>query len=92
VTFFANTYPQYGIPELVELRVTEVVAVDETVRVKKSQRRKALEEAKSAAYQAEWELKRAREQAAEAQATIERLARLPQEVEARRQARKTRVV
>ena len=40
VTFFANNYPKYGVPELVELRVTEVVTLNEDVRVKKSMNRK----------------------------------------------------
>lgn len=36
VTFFAKAYPQYGVPDLVELHVTQTVVVDESVRVAKS--------------------------------------------------------
>lgn len=38
VTFFANTYPQYGIPDLVELRVTEMIAVRILIRKRCSRR------------------------------------------------------
>jgi len=34
ITFFAKNYPEYGIPELVELRVTEMVVVEQESRVK----------------------------------------------------------
>lgn len=74
VTFFANTYPQYGIPDLVELRVTEMIAVQEVKRVKKSQSRKEKHEAEMKKQRAEWEKKRAEEQIAKAQATLRRLA------------------
>jgi len=35
VTYFAKHYPQYGIPELVELTVTGFEVLDETERVTK---------------------------------------------------------
>ena len=73
VTFFANNYPKFGIPELVELRVTDVVVLDETARVKKSMDRKAKTEAAAKAYWAKCKLEEAEKQMAEAQATIRRL-------------------
>lgn len=73
VTFFANTYPQFGIPELVELHVTRVEAVQETARVQKSMDRKAKAAAEAKKRHAEWELEQARRKLAEAQATISKL-------------------
>jgi hypothetical protein len=73
VTFFANNYPKYGIPELVELRVTEVVAFKEEIRVMKSQYRKEKEKAERAKRDAEQERKYAEKQLAEAQETLRRL-------------------
>jgi len=35
VTFFAKTWPEYGIPDLVELNVTSTKVLDETERVEK---------------------------------------------------------
>lgn len=35
VTFFARRWPEYGVPELVELKVTESSVIDETDRVAK---------------------------------------------------------
>ena len=75
VTFFANAYPQYGIPEIVELRVNEVVALQETARVKKSMDRKAKKKAEYARRHAEWEAEQAQKNLAEAQATLRRLGR-----------------
>ena len=46
VTFFANNYPNYGIPKLVELHVTKLVSLEETERVKQLQERKKMETAK----------------------------------------------
>lgn len=74
VTFFANTYPQYGIPDLVELRVTEMIAVQEVKRVKKSQNRKEKYAADMKKKHAEWEKQRAEEKIAEGQETLRRLA------------------
>lgn len=59
VTFFANNYPKFGIPDLVALLVTDVVVVNEKERVKESQKRKAKEDAKYAAYKAKWEQEQA---------------------------------
>jgi len=36
VTYFAKNYPQYGIPELVELTITRIEVLDETERVAKA--------------------------------------------------------
>lgn len=75
VTFFASNYPQFGVPKLVALNVTEVVTVDETSRVQKSQDRKAKQEAERAKRHAEWERDRAQKQLEEAQRTLARLGR-----------------
>ena len=41
VTFFANTYPAFGIPDIVEFTVTSGVVLDEGNRVKKAMNDKA---------------------------------------------------
>ena len=75
VTFFANNWPEFGVPELVELRVTEVVVLNEDKRVKKSQYRKEKEKAERAKRHAEWEHQKAQKQLKEAQETLRRLGR-----------------
>ena len=73
VTFFANNYPKFGIPTLIELHVTKMILITETDRVKKSQDRKAKDEAAFEKRQAEWELKQAKRKLNEAKDTIDRL-------------------
>lgn len=73
VTFFATHYPQFGIPEIVELHVTTVLALDETARVRKSIDRKSKEKAAARVRHAEWERSEAERKLAEAQRTLQRL-------------------
>ena len=73
VTFFANNYPKYGIPTLVELHVTKTVICQEAERVKKSQDRKAKYEAEQERRDATWKLQVAQRTLSEAQATITKL-------------------
>lgn len=44
VTFFTQKWPEYGIPEIVVLTVTEISVLNETERVEKSIRNKELKE------------------------------------------------
>ena len=46
VSFFANTYPEYGVPDILELTVTGVTVLDETSRVEKAAKAKAKKELK----------------------------------------------
>lgn len=78
VTFFANAFPQYGIPELVELHVTEVVAIQETDRVQKSQKDKNNRLARYEKWADECKRKAAEKKLEEAKAELDRLDRLPQ--------------
>ena len=73
VTYFAEHFPSFGVPELVELRVTEIVALNESTRVKKSQQKKAAKRARWAENQAKSDLERAERKMKEAQAEIDRL-------------------
>jgi len=73
VTYFVTNYPQFGVPELVELRVTEVVAAKEEDRVQKSQQRKQAAEARRAERQAKYDLERAEHKLKEAQDELNRL-------------------
>lgn len=40
VTYFANAYPQFPLPELVEIAVGKVTILDETARVEKAKKKK----------------------------------------------------
>jgi hypothetical protein len=42
VTWYANNHPEYGIPELIKLVITKIEVVDQTKRVTKAQREKAI--------------------------------------------------
>lgn len=76
VTFFANAYPQFGIPEILELRVNDVVVLQETERVQKSMDRKAKKVADRVRRHAEWEAEQAHKKLAEATETLRRLRRI----------------
>lgn len=73
VTYFANNYPKFKIPQIVELQVTNVVAIDETARVKKAQENKAKADAKYAKYIAEYTRRNAEKQIADAQNILNNL-------------------
>jgi hypothetical protein len=88
VTYFATNHPTYGVPELVELRVTEVVALDETARVQKSRDRKAKQEAAWKERDALHEREVAQRQLNEARDTLERL-RKAEKVANRRRLERT---
>ena len=75
VTWYANHDPKGGIPDLVELRVTEVVAVNEVSRVQKSISRKEKAEAERNKRDAESLRRQAEIKLKEAQDTLEGLKR-----------------
>jgi len=87
VTFFAGAYPKYGVPDIVELRVTEVVAVDEAVRVKKALHRKSVQRERWGIGIDAIRCEMAQKKLKEAQEELARLANIPAKVEARRQSR-----
>ena len=73
VTYFSNTYPQFGVPGLVELHVTRVVATQETERVQKSKVRKEKVKAVRIARHAQLQMNQAKTKLAEALETISKL-------------------
>lgn len=73
VTYFANAYPEYEIPEIVELQVTNAIAIKETARVKKAQENKAKADAKYTKYIAEYTRRNAEKQIADAQNILNNL-------------------
>lgn len=73
ITAYANQHPKDGIPELVELRVTEVCNWPEAQRVRKAMDRKAKQEAERRERHAQWERNMAESKMAEAKATLDRL-------------------
>ena len=73
ITWYANHYPEDGIPELIELRVTEVVAINEDSRVNNSISRKEKATAKHKKMYAENMRRCAEIKLKEAQETLDRL-------------------
>jgi hypothetical protein len=47
ISWFANTYPEYGVPDLVIFKMSDMEVVDESERVQKQARRKELAAIKS---------------------------------------------
>ena len=88
VTFFATSYPEFGVPELVELRVTEVIAVDETDRVRKSLDRKAKADAAYEERRARREQEAATRKLNEAKEELARLRMVGKEAERRKKDRR----
>lgn len=73
VTFFANNYKDFPVPQLVEFQATQVRVVDETERVAKAKLKKQLEVENRKKIHAEVELKHAQAALAEAKAKIKKL-------------------
>ena len=59
VTWFANHFPKYDIPDLVELKISEGFVLDEADRVQKSQDKKKVDELNREIWKAERKLKEA---------------------------------
>lgn len=68
VSFYALNYPQYGVPELVKMTVSEVEVIDETERLKKSQIAKAKKKERQELRRKEWALEQAKRELETAQA------------------------
>jgi hypothetical protein len=66
VSFFANTYPEYGVPDLIRLTCTATAVESEGERVKKVKAAKEFREAKWDAYRKKQALESARAEAEEA--------------------------
>jgi hypothetical protein len=73
ISYFANTYPKYGIPDLVLLKCTEMKVLDETERVLKQKNRKELAEKKQKMEERKWKLEEAKRNLEEAQKEFEKL-------------------
>jgi len=73
VSFFANNYPDYGVPDLVQFRCTEMVVLDESERVTKQQQAKQLQEKKRDLWHKQYKLKKAKEDLERAQNEIKEL-------------------
>lgn len=81
VTWFANNWPTFGIPDLVELHVTKEVLLDETNRVLKSKAKIARDEAKRKYNSLKYQIENNFKKAEEAQAELERLEKELEELE-----------
>lgn len=67
VTWFSNHYPEFGVPDLVELKVKEGIVLDETERVQKAKDKKEREKLNNEIYRAEREMEKAQEKIDNAQ-------------------------
>lgn len=68
VSFFTNRWPEYGVPDLVVLRINETFVLDESARVSQVKDKKKRKEERLEIRQKEWELERATKALQEAQA------------------------
>ena len=73
VTFWANNYPDFGIPDLVKIISTKFEVIEETSRVKNAKEKKDREEAQRLANNKKWELERAQKDFNEAQRRLKSL-------------------
>lgn len=72
VTWFANNHPGMKSPELVELRISETVVLDESKRVEKVKKTKEERRAEQAKRKAAFDLERAEEQCRLAEEELKR--------------------
>lgn len=73
VTFWANSYPQFGIPEIVILTCSKAVVLDETERVSQTIEKKKKARVARELANREWELRRAEREFKDAQERLNRL-------------------
>jgi hypothetical protein len=67
VSYFANNFPKYGIPEIILFKCTEMVVLDETERVLKQKNRKELAKKKREMADRKWKLEEAKKNLERAQ-------------------------
>ena len=72
ISWFANSYPEYGVPDLVVLKITSVEALDETHRIETAKQRKKQKEEKLLLRRKKNELDRATKAFEEAKMRLER--------------------
>lgn len=72
VTFFANSYPQYGIPDIIKIIPGSITIVDDGDRVNKAVAKKKKEKEEYEMRQAKWRLEEAQRKFQQAQADLAR--------------------
>ena len=73
VTWWYNTYPQYGMPNIIKLTATGTELMDEMERVKKEQEKRKVREAKREETRKKQELKSAEEALRKAEERVKQL-------------------
>ena len=74
VTWWSNNYPDYGIPELIELVCTKgVILEDEKKRVEKAIQKKKEEKVRSEIRRKEWDIREAERKLVEAKKRLDDL-------------------
>jgi hypothetical protein len=70
VSFFANNYPEYGVPDLVAISASQGIVLDESKRVEKAKKSAVLKASKQAKCRAEQEKKYSEADLARARARL----------------------
>lgn len=73
VTWWTNHHPSYGIPDIVEVKTTEGIILDETKRVKTAVKKIKTDKKKQEIRQKQYNIQRAQEKLKEAQDELKRL-------------------
>jgi len=73
ISYFANNYTGYGVPDLVEFSVGEIKIIDETQRVADVKKKKEIAAEKAKFWQHQWEVDEAKRNLAEAQKKLKEL-------------------
>ena len=72
ISYFASKWPEYGTPDLVVLRITEIAVLDESKRIEEAKKKLATKEEKRQVKLSRARLDRARKEFEEAQANLKR--------------------
>lgn len=73
ITYFANQYPSYPIPQLIKLEVTKLTPIDETVRIKKAQEKREIAVLAREMFEQQHKLEQARKTYEKAKEDLEKL-------------------
>jgi hypothetical protein len=73
VTWWSNNYPDYGIPELIELHCTNGIILEEKERVQKAIEKKKQDIINAEISHREWEIEQAQNQLKKAQKKLKEL-------------------
>lgn len=73
VSYFANNYPSFGVPEIIHFEAKAVAIMDEAKRVKDAKSKREEQEAARQAAKSKRELEEAQKRARDAQENLKRV-------------------